>query len=66
MTLTVRALKEMLDGWPEETEDGEPTEVWIETVSGYSDAATNVEILNKRVADNGYQWYDMLISTLND
>lgn len=46
--LTVKELKELLTDWPETNEDGEPTEVWIETERGLSSIVTKVWPLNKR------------------
>lgn len=51
--LTVRELKAAIKGWPEEQEDGTPTEVWIGTREGTSNQVKAIWPLDKRgqVAD---------------
>lgn len=45
--LKVRELKKILADWPETDEDGELTEVWIETGKNMSSAVVEVLPLNK-------------------
>ena len=51
--LTVKEFKEIVKDWVESDEDGEPTEVWIETGLGLSSVVIEISPLNKRgdVAD---------------
>ncbi len=44
--LTVKELKELIKDWPETYENGEPTEVWIETAPGISNVVTKIVPLN--------------------
>jgi hypothetical protein len=44
--LTVKQLKDLLAGWPDETESGEPTEVWIGSESGSSNQVRVIWPLN--------------------
>lgn len=46
--LTVKELKEIIADWAETDEDGEPTEVWIETGWCLSSVVIEVTPLNKR------------------
>ncbi len=46
--LTVRELKEIITDWSETDENGEPTEVWIETGWCLSSIVIEVSPLNKR------------------
>lgn len=46
--LTVKELKEIVADWAETDEDGEPTEVWIETGWCLSSVVIEVCPLNKR------------------
>lgn len=46
MGMTVRELKEVIKGWPEEDENGEPTEVWMQTGRGLSSPVGTVRQLN--------------------
>lgn len=46
--LTVKQLKEAIKNWPETNEDGNPTEVWIETGWCMSSVVVEITPLNKR------------------
>jgi len=46
--LTVKELKEIIKDWPEEYDNGEPTEVWIMTNKRISNIVRTVVPLNKR------------------
>lgn len=47
MVLTVKKLKEILKEWPDETESGEPAEVWIETGLMLSSPVVNYSRLGR-------------------
>jgi hypothetical protein len=51
--MTVKDLKESIKDWPEFDENGDPCEVWIETMDGRSNQASGICLLNKRMRDNG-------------
>lgn len=64
--VTVRALKDMLETWPEEDADGEPTEVWIQTVRGVSDGVKEIWPLNRRTDDEGRVYSDILLTSVGE
>jgi len=45
--MTVKQLKEILKDWPETKENGEPTEVWLETGLMLSSQASNFSRLGQ-------------------
>lgn len=45
--MTVTELKRVLSTWPEHNEDGEPSEVWIESGHGNSSEANGIHTLGK-------------------
>ena len=49
--VTVKELKEFIKDWPEEGENGEPTEVWMTTGAHTSSPVKAVWPLNKRTRD---------------
>jgi hypothetical protein len=59
--MTVAVLKEMLTDWPELDENGEPTEVWIETGRGLSSQVREIGTLNARVCDDGLRVADLYL-----
>lgn len=60
--MTVKELKALVKDWPEEDENGEPTDVFIETGRGLSSAVTEVWMMNARVSeDEKNKWSDMLL-----
>jgi DNA polymerase sigma len=44
--LTVKQLKDLIKDWPEVDEMGDPCEVWLGTLNGYSNICTEVSSLN--------------------
>lgn len=46
--MTIRELKAILKHWPEEHENGEPTEVWLQTGDLESSPCTDHHQLNRR------------------
>jgi hypothetical protein len=44
--ITVKQLKEFIKDWPEQNEQGEDNEVWIETSDGLSNTCKSVWKLN--------------------
>lgn len=44
--LTVKELKELIKDWPEEREDGTPTEVLLGDGNGHSNSATEVSTVD--------------------
>lgn len=45
MGMTVRELKAVIKDWPEEAENGEPTDVWMQTGRGLSSPVGTVRQL---------------------
>ncbi len=58
--LTVKKLKELIEFWPEEKENGELTEVWIETEPGSSSQCYGVCPLNCK-SEGPKIWADLLL-----
>jgi hypothetical protein len=60
--MTVKDLKESIKDWPEFDENGDPCEVWIETMDGRSNQAVSICALNKNESEDGkQQWADALL-----
>ncbi len=59
--LTVRDLKALIADWPEETEDGSLTEVWIGQPGSTSRQAFEAWPLNMRRTEEGNVYADLLL-----
>ena len=58
--LTVAELKELIKDWPETNEDGDPTEVWVDNLQGFTNQAKSVSPLNKRKHEDQTESADLL------
>jgi hypothetical protein len=59
--MTIAELKAIIANWPETNQDGEPTEVWVETGNGLSSLCETLNRLNERKDRNGAIVYDLLL-----
>jgi hypothetical protein len=59
--MTVKQLKTLLLTWPDENDNGDPTEVWIGSPDGTSNQAKSVWPLDIREQSNGTKCADLLI-----
>lgn len=59
--MTITKLKAIIADWPETNQDGEPTEVWIETGIGLSSLVETLHKLNERTDRNGNLVSDVLL-----
>lgn len=61
--MTVAELKQLINGWPEADEYGEPCEVWVAGSNGLSNQIKSSAPLNVRSnEDDSLQWSDILFS----
>lgn len=61
--MTVKELKELVKDWPEVTNYGEPTEVWIETGHGLSSPVVVAMALNLREMEDGTKSADLVLES---
>jgi hypothetical protein len=62
--MTVRQLKHLVRDWPEEDDDGDPTQVFIETGPGLTSSVTMAVTLNERRSEDGSKkWSDLLLES---
>jgi len=61
--MTVKELKELVKDWPEVTNYGEPTEVWIETGRGWSSPVVVAMALNLRDMEDGTKTADLVLES---
>jgi hypothetical protein len=60
--MTVAQLKAYIDNWPETAENGEPCEVWIGDVNGYTNCVKEASPLNFRYSDDKSTcWSDLIL-----
>lgn len=59
--ITVRDLKRAIKHWPETSDNGEPTEVWLGTGVMLSSPCVEIVQLNRRVAQDGQVAADILL-----
>ena len=63
--MTVKELKLLIQDWPEEGRDGDPTEVWITTGENLSSPCVSSDRLNVRTDESGTVSYDLLLTPSN-
>jgi hypothetical protein len=60
--MTVAQLKAYIANWPETAENGEPCEVWIGDVNGYTNCVKEASPLNFRYSDDKSTcWSDLIL-----
>lgn len=65
--MTVKELKQIIQDWPEEDIEGEPTRVWIGTGTMLSSVVTEVSPLNHRIendiGNHALEWADIIFES---
>jgi len=65
--MTVKELKQIIQDWPEEDIEGEPTKVWIGTGAMLSSVVTEVSPLNHRIendiGNHALEWADIILES---